>query len=498
MDESVMLNNTWHLGQGDRLVSTSPATGAVLWDGASATVEQVGQAVEAARQAAAEWALTSLDQRQALVREFGVRLEHARERMAVLIARETGKPLWESRTEVGAMLAKVEISIRAQTERAGETVRDLAGGQARLVHKPQGVLAVYGPYNFPGHLPNGHIVPALLAGNVVVFKPSELTPAVADAMVELWLEAGLPSGVLNLVQGGQATGKALAEHPQLDGLLFTGSARVGQILHRQFAGQPGKMLALEMGGNNPLIVDVVDNPEAAIHEVIQSAFLSAGQRCTCARRLLLPQGDWGDRFLTRLTEAVSRIRVGLAFDEPEPFMGCLISPEAACSILSAQEHLIELGAVPLLASERLSRCRALVSPGVLDVGRVEQLPDEEYFGPLLQVLRYPDLDDAIRQANATRYGLSAGLISDERSRFDYFHARIRAGIVNWNKALTGASSEAPFGGIGASGNHRPSAWYAADYCAYPVAGLEVNTLRLPDTCSPGLEAAVAGGDADER
>ncbi|GAA0788473.1 succinylglutamate-semialdehyde dehydrogenase [Marinobacterium sediminicola] len=486
MTDALMINNHWFAGNGNELVSLNPGTEEVVWQGRCADRAQVDQAVQAARAVAGNWAMKSMDARLACVRAYAHQLELEQDSMARLIARETGKPLWESRTEVAAMLAKVEISIRAQSERTGERGRDIAGGQAWLRHKPHGVLAVFGPYNFPGHLPNGHIVPALLAGNALVFKPSELTPAVADAMVRLWQSAGLPDGVLNLVQGDRYTGEALAQHADLDGLLFTGSASVGHLLHRQFAGQPEKILALEMGGNNPLIVDQVDDPTAAIHEVIQSAYLSAGQRCTCARRLLLPAGDWGDRFLHRLTEVVNQIQVGLAFDEPQPFMGSLISAGAAEGILNAQQHLIDLGGVPLLKAQRQPASQALLSPGLMDVSALASLPDEEYFGPLLQVMRYQDMDDAIEQANATRYGLSAGLLSDDRSRFEYFYARIRAGIVNWNKALTGASSEAPFGGVGASGNHRPSAWYAADYCAYPVSGLELDALQLPEQLAPGL------------
>ncbi|MBV0933177.1 succinylglutamate-semialdehyde dehydrogenase [Marinobacterium weihaiense] len=495
MIESLWINNVWQPGHGAALVSLDPGSGARIWEGASADAEQVAAAVSAARAAAGEWALTPQATRLRHVQAFAQRLAAEQEAMAHLIARETGKPLWESRTEVAAMLAKVALSVRAQAERAGERARDIPGGQAWLRHKPHGVLAVFGPYNFPGHLPNGHIVPALLAGNVVVFKPSELTPAVAEAMVRLWQQAGLPPGVLSLLQGGRATGEVLAQHPDLDGLLFTGSAAVGQQLHRQFAGQPEKILALEMGGNNPLILDRVDDPLAAIHEVIQSAYLSAGQRCTCARRLLVPHGDWGDRFLHRLTDAVRAIRIGLALDEPQPFMGCLVSAEAASGIVQAQQRLIEQGAMPLLKAQVRPESAALLSPGLLDVSRIDALPDEEYFGPLLQVQRYADFEAAITLANATRFGLAAGLLSDDRERFVHFHARIRAGIVNWNRALTGASSEAPFGGVGASGNHRPSAWYAADYCAYPVAGLELDTLQLPERLAPGLEQ-MARGDRD--
>jgi succinylglutamic semialdehyde dehydrogenase len=348
------------------------------------------------------------------------------------------------------------------------------------------VVAVFGPYNFPGHLPNGHIVPALLAGNTVIFKPSELTPRVAELTVQCWIEAGLPAGVLNLVQGARETGVALAGHPDIDGLFFTGSSRTGNLLHSQFAGHPEKILALEMGGNNPLVVDEVKDVDAAVYTIIQSAFISAGQRCTCARRLLVPLGAWGDALLERLVAVAASLRVGAFDEEPAPFMGSVISLAAAEHLREAQQQLIANGAVPLLELTQPLDGAALLTPGILDVSAVAERPDEEFFGPLLQVIRYDGFDAAIAEANATRYGLAAGLLSDSRERFERFWLESRAGIVNWNKQLTGAASSAPFGGVGASGNHRPSAYYAADYCAYPVASLESEVLSLPTTLTPGV------------
>ncbi|MGL4898690.1 MAG: succinylglutamate-semialdehyde dehydrogenase, partial [Shewanella sp.] len=374
----------------------------------------------------------------------------------------------------------------AYNKRTGTQANDTPAGRAVLRHKPHGVVAVFGPYNFPGHLPNGHIVPALLAGNTVVFKPSELTPKVAELMVSLWEKAGLPAGVLNLVQGEVETGKALASHPQLDGLFFTGSSRTGHLLHQQYAGHPGKILALEMGGNNPLIIKGVADIKAAVHEILQSAYISSGQRCTCARRLYVEQGEQGDALVAKLVDAVKQIKVGPWNAQPQPFMGSMISEAAAKGMLAAQANLLSLGGVPLVELTHLQAGTGLVSPGLIDVTAVSELPDEEYFGPLLQLVRYRDFDEAITLANQTRYGLSAGILADSREDYEYFFARIRAGIVNWNKQITGASGAAPFGGVGASGNHRASAFYAADYCAYPVASVEADAVSLPATLSPGL------------
>jgi succinylglutamic semialdehyde dehydrogenase len=292
--------------------------------------------------------------------------------------------------------------------------------------------------------------------------------------------------VLNLVQGEVDTGKALASHPQLDGLFFTGSSRTGHFLHQQYAGHPGKILALEMGGNNPLIIKGVQDIKAAVHDILQSAYISSGQRCTCARRLYVEQGEQGDALIAMLASAVKQIKVGPWNAQPQPFMGSMISETAAKGMVAAQANLLNLGGVSLVELTHLEAGTGLVSPGLIDVTAIDVLPDEEYFGPLLQLVRYSDFDQAIKLANQTRYGLSAGLLADSREDYDYFLARIRAGIVNWNKQITGASGAAPFGGVGASGNHRASAFYAADYCAYPVASVEADAVSLPATLSPGL------------
>jgi succinylglutamic semialdehyde dehydrogenase len=451
------------------LVSTDPCTGEAIWAG---PVGGVAAAVARARAAAPGWARTPLDQRIAIARAFKAAVEAEADGFARLIAAETGKPLWETRTEVASVAAKVEISITAQGERAGEKGSEAAGVRQVLRHKPHGVLAVLGPYNFPAHLPNGHIVPALLAGNPIVFKPSEQTPAVAELMASLWAQAGLPDGVLNLVHGGGDVGRELAG-AEIDGLLFTGSAHVGAALARQFAETPHRILALEMGGNNPLMAWDVADVDAAAATVVQSAFLSAGQRCTNARRLVLKDGD--DRLVEAVLALADRLIVGAPFDEPQPFMGPVISNAAADGLERGWAGLVAAGGRVLRPLVRARADRPFLSSAVIDMtGHAPS--DDELFGPVLQIVRVPDWDAAIAAANATRFGLAAGLIGGDAARFDDFWARSRAGIVNWNRPTNGASSAAPFGGIGASGNHRPSAYYAADYCAFPVATLAADAL----------------------
>ena len=476
----------WIEGEGEPFASRNPVTQAIVWQGRAATTQQVAAAVAAARHAFGTWRDMPFAEREAIVRRFAELLGEHKAALADAIGLETGKPRWEALTEVQTMIGKVDISVKSYHERTGFKESTMGDAQAVLRHRPHGVVAVFGPYNFPGHLPNGHIVPALLAGNCVIFKPSELAPGVAHKTVALWQEAGLPAGVIGLVQGAKETGVALAGHPQIDGLFFTGSSNTGHYLHKQFAGRPEKILALEMGGNNPLVVQDVSNIDAAVFQTIQSAFISAGQRCTCARRLIVPRSAEGDAFLARLVDVASRLKVGRWDDADQPFMGAVVSLQAADQLLAAQTALVAQGAVPLLEMRRLEPGTALLTAGILDVTAVQDLADEEHFGPLLKVQRCDTFDEAIALANATQYGLAAGLLSDSAERYQQFWRESRAGIVNWNKQLTGASSAAPFGGVGASGNHRASAYYAADYCSYPVAGLETPDLILPAQMPAGF------------
>ncbi len=489
-DLSNYIGGEWLAGSGPELATIDPSTGAQTWTSNASTEEDVARAAAAARDAFESWALTPLDERIAVCTRFRDLLKEHSEELASIIAEEVGKPLWEARTEVATMANKIDISVQSHGARTGETASRIADGNAVLRHRPHGVFAVYGPYNFPGHLPNGHIVPALIAGNTVVFKPSEYAPRTAVKTVQLWEQAGLPKGVLNLVNGGRDTGVALGQHGDIDGILFTGSSQTGIALHKQFGGKPGKMLALEMGGNNPLVVwDIPSDPkllDAAVHHTVMSAFISAGQRCTCARRLVIQDGPQAQAFLDRLVEIAATLQPGPSKAEPQPFMGPVVSNAVAARLVEAQADMAAKGGKVLLQMRQLDPSTGFVTAGIVDTTDAQGIPDEEWFGPLLQVIRVKDFDAALRVANATDYGLAAALLSPSEELWKRFSVHARAGIVNWNRPTTGAASSAPFGGVGKSGNHRPSAYYAADYCAYPVASIETAELELPAKLSPGL------------
>lgn len=451
------------------LQSFNPATGALIWEGAVTT--DIGAVVEKGKKAFGKWADTPLDERIAYLENYAKRLSQTIG-FAEAISKETGKPLWESKTEVKAMIDKIPVSIAAYRERCGSKQNaPLLSTQFR----PHGAVAVYGPYNFPGHLPNGHIVPALLAGNTVIFKPSELTPLVGELIKEALSE--LPEGVFQLVQGGPEIGKALAASDP-DGIFFTGSAKTGALLKQQTE----KILALEMGGNNPLVISKISAIKAAAYLTILSAFLTTGQRCSAARRLILTS-ECPKQFLPELIEQIDKLIIGAYTETPEPFMGPLINMKALEHLLEAQKNL--KGATVLYPMKQLKPNLPFVTPALIDVTNVANRPDEEYFGPFLQVIRVPSLKEAVQEANRTAYGLTAALFSDSQDEWDFFFPQVKAGIINWNAPLTGASGKAPFGGLGKSGNFRPSGYLAADYCSYPIASLQIPELKLPQDINPG-------------
>jgi succinylglutamic semialdehyde dehydrogenase len=286
----------------------------------------------------------------------------------------------------------------------------------------------------------------------------------------------VPEASVRLLLGGPAEGKALAGHPGIDGLLFTGSANTGLALNRAFADKPEKILALEMGGNNPIVVWSTPDLYSAAVVIVQSAFTSAGQRCTAGRRLIVDAKLY-EPLVEEVGKLVERLIIGEPHADPQPFMGPVIDNETADMLTESFLALSTSGGRPVRYLQRPIDGRPFLTPGIIDMTGARERPDIELFGPILQVVRTDSFEEAIAEANATRYGLSASLISQDPKLYDQFWANIRAGIVNWNKPTNGASSAAPFGGVGWSGNHRPSAFYAADYCAFPVVSSEAEQAR---------------------
>ncbi|MCJ8330860.1 MAG: aldehyde dehydrogenase family protein, partial [Lentisphaeria bacterium] len=294
--------------------------------------------------------------------------------------------------------------------------------------------------------------------------------------IHLWHEIGLPDGVINLVHGDGMLGKLLVEDSDIDAVFFTGSVSTGKRLMASLADSPQKLLALEMGGNNPLIIHECSDLKRAAENTILSAYISSGQRCTCARRLILVRGQESEKFMSLFEAMVKRIKYALPNDDEGAFIGTLISYEAAQHAMTVQADYVRNGGKIIIESTISETCPALVSPGLIDLTDAKDIPDLECFAPLLSVNYVDSFDAAIALANQTSYGLSAALFSDNETHWHEFYHRVRAGIINWNRQTTGASGALPFGGVGLSGNHRPSGAFAADFCSYPIASLSTDQL----------------------
>ncbi len=474
---------------GDSIRSTNPAQPSrAIWQG-SPVPTHVDEAVAAARKALPVWSQWPIERRIAVLRRFQSIATERKQQMGELICDETGKALWDSLAEAGILAGKVDITLDDSEFGGFHRVKpygfDITASRTGQCHyRPHGVMAVIGPYNFPMHLPNGHIVPALLMGNTIVLKPSEKAPATGQALVEMLSEAleaeGAPPGVVNLVQGAAETAVKLTAHADIDGILFTGSWPVGRKILEANLDHPGRIVALELGGNNPTVVMPDAHLEQSAIEVVRASFITTGQRCTCTRRLIVHEAI-ADRFIHAVVEAAKRIVVGDPRSEKPVFIGPLISAQARDAVMSFHEKLIASGGEALLRCEPRSTDGSTdghyITPGVIRVKRFVADDsddcgcDQEVFGPILRVTTVKNLDEAIQQANATRYGLASAIFTTNPDAQKRFIAESRAGCVNVNAGTAGASSKLPFGGLGQSGNHRPAGSVSLDYCAYPVASM---------------------------
>ncbi|MEO1008501.1 MAG: aldehyde dehydrogenase family protein [Planctomycetota bacterium] len=485
---------------GDALVSFDPAErDRVVWSGAPAPAH-VDDAVAAARRALPEWSRWDVERRAEVLRRYQQLATERAGDIARLISEETGKALWDCTGEAAAVAGKVDITLEegphAGRQRVSGFSLDLgATKEGRCWFRPHGVIAVIGPFNFPAHLPNGHIVPALLTGNTVVLKPSDKTPATGQLIIELFQQAlddcDAPNGVVNLVQGGADVAARLTTHDAIDGIAFTGSWPVGRKILGANLDRPGRIVALEMGGNNGvLVLPDADLRQAAI-EITRGAFVTTGQRCTCGRRLIVHESV-AHTLVPAILKAASALIVGPPRAEHPVFMGPIINDQSRDAVIAAQSGMADAGGEVLLqaTSHPTLTDGSYVTPGVIRVDRFTPTDgtdagcDVEVFGPLLRICVVSSYEEGIEQVNATRYGLAASIFTKDEARIADFLHDARAGCVNLNCATAGASSKLPFGGLGYSGNHRPAGAFALDYTAYPVAGM----LERGDaaTVAPGM------------
>ncbi len=444
-----------------------------------ASFNHMDKAIEAATQGFKIWKRTTLEERISKLRRLQEIYLERKEEMAEIISRETGKPLWETLGEAGAIAAKINITIEKSLELIKEkrVENALPGVDGFIRFKPRGVMLVVGPFNFPAHLPNGHIVPALLSGNSIVYKPSEKTPATAQLMAECIHEAGFPEGVFNLVHGAVEVSKKLTKHEGVDGVLFTGSYDVGLQIKEQTLSQYWKLLALEMGGKNSAIVWSDAEIEKAIYENLIGSFLSAGQRCSCTSKIVIHDSIY-DEFVSRFHAAAKKISVG--HWKEKVFMGPVIDKRSMDNFIKFQEIGVSEGNDALMAGRPLDVGFEgnYVSPSIHLVDAMNPksvYQNTEIFSPNVAIYKTSDLEEAIDIVNVSGFGLVASIFSKSRENYEKVLLDAKVGLVNWNRTTNGASSQLPFGGMGKSGNDRPSAHFALNYCTVPVASLEDGT-----------------------
>ena len=455
-----------------------------------ADLPQVDRAVEAAHKAYRAWrALSHQERANHLLRLKECLLERKAD-LATAITSEMGKTTAEALVEAGACADKIDVTLEDGWNRMLDVHPEgLAGGF--YTHRPHGVMAVIGPYNFPIHLANGHIIAALMMGNTVVFKPSSVTPWVAQVYTECVAKAGLPAGVFNLLPMTRQAGDRLVTHPLVRGILFTGSWPVGLHFKRLTLEDPHKILALEMGGKNSCIVAEDAHFEQVVAEIVTGAFLTTGQRCTGTARVICTPKHF-DPLVERLAMAAEVVK-----SQDPTADGAFMGPLASRSALRTFTKEVEM-------ADNDKDLKSLVpfreADGVCGVGACLHLvetyrPDhpylrEEVFGPALTIEKAADLDEAFERANHTDYGLSFSIFSQSEENFRKALVEVPSGIVNWNRATNGASGRLPFGGLGKSGNHRPAALYAPEYCSYPVASLSKPYGEFDKNPSPGFPQEV--------
>ncbi len=453
--------------------------------------DHISMATTAARAAFPAWARLAPENRYKVLRKLkDVYTAHA-DQLAETIARETGKPLWDSIGETKAMIAKIDVTIDHSMRLIKEErfANVLPGVEGVITHQPRGVMAVLGPFNFPGHLPNGHIIPALATGNTVVFKPSELTPMVGQLMAQLFEKAEFPKGVFNVIHGEGETGKRLVADENVDAVLFTGSYETGLKIKQKTVDQYWKLLALEMGGKNATIVWDDADLNKAIYESVIGAFMSTGQRCSCTSRIIL-HDSIADKFVDKFYETAKKLTIG-HWNE-NPFMGPLINAAAVEKYVRFQEIASREGAERLMRGKVLdntSHKGYYVTPSICVVDRYREdsvYQKSEIFGPNVAIYRTREFGEALKINSSTGFGLVTSIFTKRRELYEETLYRGRSGLVNWNRTTNGASSKLPFGGLGKSGNDRPAADFAVQYCTVPVASLEDPTPFDMKAAPPGL------------
>jgi aldehyde dehydrogenase (NAD+) len=462
MDGRLLIGGEWLAGRAD-FISHNPANLAEsVGTFPLATAEEARHAVDAARNAFPAWRRTSRIHRAECFDRLCRIIDRETDALARLMARECGKNIVECRAEVVEGLHMVQYVFGTGRMPIGEIIpSEIAEKDAYMRRKPWGVVAVITPWNFPFAVPLWMLGPSLLEGNTTVFKPSEDTPAVGQRIVELFVEAGFPKGVINLVHGDGAVGEMLVQNRDINVVLFTGSYDVGKHIQTVSAGFADRIVAAEMGGKNALIVCEDARFELAVKAGVLSAFKTTGQRCVSASRILVHE-SLVDRYATAFVDIVKRLKFGDPLD-PQYFAGPLIHRDAVAKVQSYNALAVQERVNVLIDGREIvpvpGQDGCYLSPFVYrcDFDPNRRVTREEVFGPHVAIMPFRNDEEAVRIHNSVDYGLSMAVISENYRRIRYFRDECEYGMGYVNLPCIGAEVHLPFGGVKRSGNGHPSA-----------------------------------------
>ncbi len=454
---------------GDKYRSISPADlDDTILEWVESDSEHIDLVLEHAQKAYLSWsALEQKDRNKYLLKLAEVYKQNTEE-IAVLIARETGKPLWESKQEANALSAKIKVTLEESLPLVqNRTVsQNTSMVKEEICYRSKGVFVVIGPFNFPMHLPNGQILSALACGNTVIFKPSELTPACGQIMAQCFHQAGFPKGVFNMVQGSGSIAQIFVQDELVDGVLFTGSYKTGKHIKKLTWDNPHKIVALEMGGKNSSIVWKSANVQQAVWEVFNGAYLTTGQRCSSTSQIIL-HPHIRKSFLDQFLDLTKKVKIG--HWQNNPFMGPLINSKSVDNYLTVLQKAKNTStASVLIEGSKIPNLNGyFVSPTVVENFYYE----EELFAPLVSIYTTDSKEKVWELVNQSGYGLCLSVFAEEKDKtfVQQLFQKAKVGVFHWNVKSNGASSHLPFGGMGKSGNHQPAGLFAVLSCMTPVA-----------------------------
>ena len=449
-----------------------------LWE-AGVYYEHIEAVIQSAERGYETWRKLSFEERIGYLKKYQEIVRSKKDEIAMALALEVGKPLWEAKTEAAALDSKVSVTITDSYERiTTETIKDVMPKiDGHTIYRPLGPSFVIGPFNFPCHLANGQILAALLAGNSVIFKPSEKTIYSAQLMIECFHEAGFPAGVVNFINGTGHTASKITSDKRIRGVFFTGSRGVGLRILENTYKDLNKLVALELGGKNSSIIHHDTNISHALPELLRACFLTSGQRCTSTSMILVHR-KIEQEFINQFKAVTERIIIGHpTLHKPEPFMGPLIDEHAEKLYFEFCGYGKQEGAEEIVAPKKLDVGYEgyYVSPSIHYAKKLNlkgKFIQEEIFGPNCFFVPYDDIEEAIHIANCTEYGLAASVFTRDPEIYKLCLRDIESGLINLNRSTVGASARLPFGGLKNSGNHHPAAVAMIDHCVGTVAALE--------------------------